>query len=129
MLNAMSQGNEGSMCTLHADSAESVFPRLAAYALQAPERTPIEATNRLAAHAIDFVVFMARRGTLRFVSSVHEVRHCDDHGVVTNEIFQPGPDGRAVPRPGVPITHRRVEKLTAHGFDISLLTRPEGWWQ
>lgn len=129
MLNAMSQGNEGSMCTLHADSAESVFPRLAAYALQAPERTPIEATNRLAAHAIDFVVFMARRGRLRFVSSVHEVRHCDDHGVVTNEIFRPGPDGRAVPCPGMPITHRRAEKLAAHGFELSLLTRPEGWWQ
>ena len=129
MLNAMSQGNEGSLCTLHADSADSVFPRLAAYALQAPERTPIEATNRLAAHAIDFVVFMARRGTLRFVSSVHEVSHCDDLGVITNEIFRSGTDGRAVPVPGMPITHRRAEKLVAHGFDLSLLTRPEGWWQ
>jgi len=129
MLNAMSQGNEGSLCTLHADSAETVFPRLAAYALQAPERTPIEATNRIAAHAIDFIVFMVRRGTRRFVSCIHEVSHCDGMGVVTNEIFRPRPDGRAVPVPGVPITHRRVERLTAHGFDLSWFTRPEGWWE
>ncbi|MEW6473551.1 MAG: ATPase, T2SS/T4P/T4SS family [Actinomycetota bacterium] len=130
MLNAMSQGNEGSLCSLHADSAESVFPRLAAYALQAPERTPIEATNRIAAHAIDLVVFMARRGPQRFVSAVHEVSHCDGElGVVTNEVFQPGPDGRAVPRPGMPISHRRAERLAAHGFDLSLLTQLEGWWE
>ncbi|MFM7651200.1 MAG: CpaF family protein, partial [Acidimicrobiaceae bacterium] len=31
MLLAMSQGNNGSMCTMHADSTRSVFPKLAAY--------------------------------------------------------------------------------------------------
>ena len=30
MLLAMSQGNNGSMCTMHADSTRSVFPKLAA---------------------------------------------------------------------------------------------------
>ncbi len=58
MLNAMSQGRSGSMCTIHADSSSGVFRRLASYALQSPEHLPIESTNQLIAGAIHFVVFM-----------------------------------------------------------------------
>lgn len=58
MLNAMSQGRSGSMCTIHADSSLGVFRRLASYAVQAPERLPLESTNMLIAGAIHFVVFV-----------------------------------------------------------------------
>ena len=43
MLNAMSQGRSGSMCTIHSDSSAGVFRRIASYAVQAPERLPLEA--------------------------------------------------------------------------------------
>jgi len=56
LFNALSQGNDGSMCTVHADSSATVFNKLALYAVQAPERLPLEATNLLAASAIDLVV-------------------------------------------------------------------------
>ncbi len=56
MLNAMSQGRSGSMCTIHAESSAGVFRRIASYAVQAPERLPLEATNLLIAGAIHFVV-------------------------------------------------------------------------
>jgi Flp pilus assembly CpaF family ATPase len=126
MLNAMSQGNEGSMCTLHADSSESAFFRLAGYAVQAPERLALEATNLIAASAIDLVVFMDRSGGRRYVSSVREVVGADGHQVVTNEIFRPGSDGRAVP--GVPVRHTTLEALATQGFDPALLERRDGWW-
>lgn len=58
MLNAMSQGRSGSMCTIHADSSEGVFRRIASYAVQAPERLPVQATNLLVAGALHFVVFL-----------------------------------------------------------------------
>jgi Flp pilus assembly CpaF family ATPase len=45
MLNAMTQGNDGSMCTVHANSSAGAFGRLASYAVQAPERLPLEATK------------------------------------------------------------------------------------
>jgi pilus assembly protein CpaF len=38
MLLAMSQGNDGSMCSIHADSSKGVFGRLAMYAAMTPER-------------------------------------------------------------------------------------------
>ena len=58
MLNAMSQGRSGSMCTIHSDSSSGVFRRIASYAVQAPERLPLEATNLLVAGAVHFVVFL-----------------------------------------------------------------------
>jgi Flp pilus assembly CpaF family ATPase len=58
MLNAMSQGRSGSMCTIHSNSSDGVFRRIASYAVQAPEHLPLEATNLLIAGAIHFVVFL-----------------------------------------------------------------------
>ena len=61
MLNAMSQGNDGSLSTIHANSSMEVFNRIATYALQAQENLPVEATHMLIAGSINFVVFLKRR--------------------------------------------------------------------
>jgi pilus assembly protein CpaF len=115
MLNAMSQGNEGSMCTLHADSSATAFNKLALYAMQAPERLPLDATALLAASAIDLVVFISRRGNDRFVASVRQVVGSDGPRVVTNELFAPGADGRAVQ--AMPIPASLLDEVVAHGYD------------
>ncbi|WP_345711430.1 CpaF family protein, partial [Kineococcus glutinatus] len=79
MLNAMSQGNDGSLSTIHANSSVEVFNRIATYALQAAEHLPVEATHMLIAGAVDFVVFLRKRGdvagggTRRVLESVREV--------------------------------------------------------
>lgn len=126
LLNAMSQGNEGSMCTIHADSSANVFNKVALYAIQAPERLPIEATNLLAASAVDLVIWIAKTKHGRFIGSVRQVVHADGAVVVTNELFRPGPDGRAVP--GDPIPLDLLTDLVDAGYDHSLHLRPEGWW-
>jgi len=127
LLNAMSQGTDGSMATLHASSSRGAFSKLATYAVQAPERLPLEATNLLVANAVHLVVHIAQDQGRRYVSSVREVLDAEGPMVVSNEIFRPGPDGRAVP--GVPIRADTLDQLEAVGFDPALLDRPEGWWQ
>ena len=124
MLNAMTQGNDGSLSTIHANSAPEVFNRIATYALQAQERLPVEATHMLIAGAIDFVVFIEKRNeyalgvTLRrFVSSVREVTGVDGR-VLSSEVFAPGPDGRAVPRASIAC----LPELLAAGYE------PSGAW-
>ena len=172
MLNAMSQGRSGSMCTVHADSSAGVFRRIASYAVQSRERLPLEASNLLVAGAIHFVVHLdsemyddddsdgeigAARGrpgdsgwsaratprkadryagcgessdTLhyfpsrgfrrRFVSSVREVVDAEGVQVISNEVYRPGADRRAVAsaplRPG---TMRELEQFgyRARTFD------------
>ncbi len=127
LLNAMSQGTDGSMATLHASSSRGAFSKLATYAVQAPERLPLEATNLLVANAVHFVVHLAQDGESRYVSSVREVIDAEGPMVVSNEIFRPGPDGRAVP--GVPMRNDTMDQLVAVGFDPGLLERPQGWWE
>jgi Flp pilus assembly CpaF family ATPase len=127
MLNAMSQGNDGSMCTIHADSSGGVFRKLALYALQAPERLPMEATFLLAAAAIDLLVFIAKSPDGRFVASVRQVTGFDGKQVLTNELFRPGPDGRAIP--GTPIPANLLDELIPAGYDPALHDNPGGWWR
>ncbi|QHT57954.1 CpaF family protein [Cellulomonas sp. H30R-01] len=102
MLNAMSQGNDGSLSTIHANSSIEVFNRISTYAIQSQERLPVEATMMLIAGAIDFVVFVQKQnhylhgGRLRrFVASIREVNGIDGR-VLSSEVFAPGPDGVAV---------------------------------
>ena len=128
MCNAMSQGNDGSMATLHSSSSAGAFTKLAAYAVQGPERLPIEASNLLVASALHFVVHLDRprdgHGT-RTVSSIREVIDADGPQIVSNEVFRPGPDLRAVS--GVPLRTETVEELEAAGLDPDLI-RPTGRW-
>lgn len=131
MLNAMTQGNDGSMCTIHAHSSESAFNRFVQYAVQSPERLTTEATNVLVANAVDLVVFVDQQdpslgsGRRRYVSSVREVVGADGAMVMSNEVFAPDHDGRG--RPAAPMSDRRMDRLVAVGFDRSLLALREPW--
>ena len=127
MLLAMSQGNDGSMCTVHSDSSATVFNKMALYALQSPERLPLQATCQLAAAAVDLVVFIAKTAAGRWVSSVRQVVGADGSTVVTNEVFRPGPHGRAIP--GVPVPHDLAELLTGNGWDADAHHRSHGDWR
>jgi Flp pilus assembly CpaF family ATPase len=87
MLLAMSQGNNGSMCTLHADSARSVFPKLLAYVSMASTGVPVETINLLVASSIHFVVHVQMAGNSRRITSIHEVIDADGGSIVSNEIY------------------------------------------
>jgi pilus assembly protein CpaF len=143
MLNAMSQGRAGSMCTIHADSAHGVFRRMASYAVQSPQRLPLEATNLLVAGAVDFVVFIDVQfdtqvavggpGQLRSagvgracggsgsgpvvrqrtVSTVLEVVDADGVHVVSNEVVRPSPSG---PVFAAPLRERTLADLVRVGY-------------
>jgi Flp pilus assembly CpaF family ATPase len=127
MLNAMSQGNDGSMCTVHASSSRGVFTKLATYAIQSPERLPVEATATLVASAVHFVVHLAwARDGRRVVSSVREVVDAEGAQVSSNEVWRPGPDRRALP--GAPVRAETMDELVAAGLDPALLDRLDGWW-
>ncbi|HVV12106.1 CpaF family protein [Amycolatopsis sp.] len=130
MCNAMSMGNDGSMGTLHSSSSRGAFLKLAAYAVQGPERLPVEATNLLVASALHFVVHLDKPRddpSKRVVSSIREVVDADDRQIVSNEVWRPGPDLRAVP--GAPLRTETLDLLAAAGYDPDLAERRDGWWR
>ena len=123
MLNAMTQGNDGSLSTIHANSSGDVVHKIATYAIQAPERLPWEATVRLVATGLDFIVFLRRLrtgdGQERVIESVREVAGVSEHGdLATNELW--GPDAAGA-------VHRRVEvQVQCHDDLVAAGWRPAG---
>lgn len=129
MLEAMTQGISGSMCTIHADSSWSVFPRLPVYARAGGRDWSTGDVLQLAALALDVIVFVGRDRTgRRVISEVRSVERFDpDVGqVVTDQWFEPGPDGRAVANPAAPIPVRVLDQLVDHGYDPSGHDRVSG---
>ncbi len=126
MLLAMSQGNDGSLCTIHASSSKETFKRFQMYAAMTPERVDAETTNLLVANAVHLVVHVGWVGRKRCVTSVREVVDVDGPRLVSNEVWAPDAAGRAVP--AFPLRDDTMTRLEAAGFDRQLLDNREGWW-
>jgi Flp pilus assembly CpaF family ATPase len=125
LLKAMSQGNDGSFATVHASSSAQAFSRLMMYAVQAPERLTFEASAMLIAESVHLVVHLDwTPDKQRVVSSVREVVGFDGHDVMSNLVWQPGPDRRAVP--ATPLRAETLDRLEAAGLRPTSIDRM-GW--
>ncbi len=114
MFKAMSTGNEGSMCSVHARSAANIVPRLIQCV---PDREPDQVCIEIA-NSVDLFVHLTRSANGPRITSILEV---DDHlpetsGVVHTTRLWEG-DGLAHPR--------LVGRLSAHR---ATLLADHGWW-
>ena len=120
MLDAMTQGNDGSMGTVHASSSREAPTRLASYAVRTGQLR-LEDALFIVATAVDFVVHVARNSAgERLVTSIREISPSGAEGLVltTAELFAPDGSGRAMPT-GVPISTERGEQLRQVGYAAS----------
>jgi Flp pilus assembly CpaF family ATPase len=127
MLEAMNSGQEGSMCTLHANSPTEVFDRILILGLRGGLTLGERAIHILVGMAIDLVVHVRKRHdgkrTIRYVSEILEVMPPGDtERPAVNRIFLPeGPGGHALAaHTPSPLLMRR---LAAVGFDPGLLAQ------
>ena len=124
MLNAMTAGKAGSMCTIHADSTEGTFGKIKTYACQSPKHLSDDAAAQLTAQALDLVVFVRKRPDAsglarRYVSSVRVVEDADGPHVISTEIFaEPDGGGPAVLHLGMPPGLR--DRLADFGYEAPL---------
>lgn len=134
MLNAMTQGNDGALSTIHARSATDTFARIATYAVQAAERLPREATHQLIASGIDLVVFLEQdpHSKRRRVREIVEVNGYDA-GVLSSRLFavpeQVEHDPAALAT-WTGIVPQRLGRLEAAGWVVPHdhgTGRPESW--
>lgn len=120
MLAALSTGNDGSMCTIHANSSQAAFSKIATYALRSTEHIPVEATNRMIAESINFVVHVGKSGDgHRRVESVREVTGCSAGDVSSVEVFTA--QGSLTARPGAPVLPATRRRLVSVGFNPTSL--------
>ena len=125
MLRAMSQGNDGSMSSIHADSSKGAIVRLGMYTAEAG--LDEETSNKWIANAVDLIIHLGWVDTVRRVTSVREVLDAEARQIATNEIYRPAADGQAVPAPGPTIRNTTLDRLVDAGFDLSYLASPTGW--
>ena len=124
MLNAMTAGKSGSMCTIHADSTEGTFSKIKTYASQSPKHLTDQAAAQLTAQALDLVIFVRKRPDAsglarRYISSVRVVEDADGPHVVSTEIFaEPDGGGPAVHHLAMPPGLR--DRLSDFGYDAPL---------
>ena len=126
MLRAMSQGNDGSMSSIHADSSKGALVRLGMYTAEAG--LDEETSNKWIANSVDLIIHLGWVDGMRRVTSVREVLEAEARQIATNEIYRPAGDGRAVPAPGPTIRNDTLHHLVDAGFDPQLLSNPKGWW-
>ncbi|KGM11879.1 ATP/GTP-binding protein [Cellulomonas carbonis T26] len=131
MLEAMSTG-DGSLCTLHARTAQHAIDRIVTLCLSAGVSMTEAFAYRLLAGSVDLVVhltFLDHSATggakHRFVSDVVEISGLGEgFRPATTTVFGPGADGRAVP------LHRPtcLDDLIRAGFDPVFLDHRNGTW-
>ncbi|WP_459186363.1 CpaF family protein [Streptomyces sp.] len=135
MLQAMTNGQGGNLCTLHAIHPGVVFDRIAELYLLAQANMSEQLAYRQAANGLHFIVFVNSVDETkigghrhRFLSHVVEVTGIGEGGRPdTNTIFGPRPDWDE-PR-AVPLMHPRcINDLRRVGFDSDLLNAPRGSW-
>jgi Flp pilus assembly CpaF family ATPase len=128
MFEAMQAGN-GSLSTVHADSAEEVVERLVGLAVQDSSVSETYAYKQVV-QSIDLIVYLSNDKDeagrkRRFVSKVIEVSKGErENPVAISPIFVPGPGGRAIPL-DVPSF---IDDLVAAGFDRTLMAHRVGTW-
>jgi Flp pilus assembly CpaF family ATPase len=125
MLEAMNSGQEGSMCTLHANSPTEAFDRILILGLRGGLALAERAIHILVGMAVDLIVQVRKRydgqRTVRYVAEILEVMPPGDTDRPTvNRLFLPsGPGGRAMaahtPSPAM------MTRLEAAGFQSHLL--------
>jgi Flp pilus assembly CpaF family ATPase len=135
MLEAMNSGQDGSMCTMHANSPTEAFDRILILGLRGGLALAERAIHILVGMAVDLIVHVRRgydgRRTVRYVAEILEVMPPGDtERPAVNRLFLPDAQtGRAVaahtPSAGL------LSKFVAVGFDPGLLDQhrcqPETW--
>ena len=115
MLNAMNSGHEGSMGTIHANSARQALAKLHTYTKMAEEALSDEVVADMIAQTIDLVCQLRLLPDgRRVLTEVVEVAGVEAGRVLANELVRPAPDGTPV---FTGLRPRAAERLTATGWD------------
>jgi pilus assembly protein CpaF len=124
LLDAVTNGIAGAMCTLHTPTARGVFERMLINAQKATPTPSAELVMR-SLSALNLIVHVERnQANDRYVAEVLELGRVGDNGDPdATSIFTPGPERRAVGVPGS-LSPDLAERLGAVGFSIDWL-RPE----
>ena len=126
LLNAMGQGNDGSIGTIHADSSESVVSRILTYSQRSLDASSPDFVLRQVGQTLDMIIFISLLpGQKRQITSIREVLGYYKGEVHTSEIFGMDENSKTVYRRAPHPDGKLIQKLKVTGYDIDKLGTPE----
>lgn len=89
MLQAMNTGHNGSMSTLHANTARDALARLESMVIMGQSELPITAIRRYISSSVNFIIQVSRLPDgQRKVTSITEVIGIESDNIVTHDVFK-----------------------------------------
>ena len=116
MLQALNTGHDGSLATVHSNSAADALVRIETMALMGDVALPLAAIRTQIASAIDVVIFVERtKDGRRRVAEIGDVGAVRDGAIPVRPIFaRAGDELRRADRPP-----KFAEKLRARGLELA----------
>ena len=125
LLQSMGIGNDGSLGTIHAGSTRAAINKMLIYAQRSPDSPTPDSVLREIAEVLHLLVYIKKLPDgRRAITSIREIVSFEDGGVVTSEVFAPGPDGVAVYSTPFRADGEPLARLVAAGFDPATLGEP-----
>ena len=125
LLQSMGIGNDGSLGTIHAGSTRAAINKMLIYAQRSPDSPTPDSVLREIAEVLHLLVYIKKLPDgRRAITSIREVVSFEDGGVVTSEVFAPGPDGVGVYATPFKADGEPLARLVAAGFDPAALGEP-----
>lgn len=89
MLQAMNTGHNGSMSTLHANTAKDALSRLESMIIMAQAELPLVAIRRYISSSVNFVIQISRLPDgQRKITSITEIVGLESENIVTQDVFK-----------------------------------------
>ena len=126
MMQAMNTGHDGSMTTVHANTARDAFSRLETMVMMASQHVPDYVIRQMLGAAVNLVVHMNRLpdGSRKIVT-IAEVTETDGETVEMHDVFRleregMSPSGKVVGRfRGAGYVPKCMQRLKAYGIHVS----------
>ena len=125
LLQSMGIGNDGSLGTIHAGSTRAAINKMLIYAQRSPDSPTPDSVLREISEVLHLLVYIKKLPDgRRAVTSIREVVGYEEGGVVTSEVFAPGPDGVGVYVKPFEPEGEPLARLVSAGFDPNILGEP-----
>ncbi len=126
MMQAMNTGHDGSMTTVHANTARDAFSRLETMVMMASQHVPDYVIRQMLGAAVNLVVHMNRLpdGSRKIVT-IAEVAETDGETVEMHDVFRleregMSPSGKVIGRfRGAGYVPKCMQRLKAYGIHVS----------
>ncbi|MGZ3725272.1 MAG: CpaF family protein [Pseudobdellovibrio sp.] len=87
LLQALSTGHSGSLCTLHALNSKQALLRLEMLVQMGAPQWDLRAIRRLIALTLDYVIVVEKKSAERRLKEIHQLKSVEESGITLQQIF------------------------------------------